>query len=118
MALSADVSCRCRSKERVRLLTALFEARYAYHPPERLSAMEPSRADSVAHTAVAYLLTLLDRSTLGDDDDVDDEDAADGPRRGRKGEKCLNSNIGPIVFTAKISRVRCRSICDGDFSGG
>lgn len=82
------------------LTTAAFDARYEYHPPSALPAVEPTRADMFAHTARSGSPV-----------------AGETPRRGRKGEKCLVRSSGPMMFVANVE-VRCVwESCAGDFSG-
>ncbi len=90
---SASEDRRANSTAAVRTswLRAALDARYEYQPPSRLSPMLPTRADSVAKTAL--------------------------PDRGKRGSTCFMISAGPIAFSAK-ERVRwAASSCRQLFSG-
>jgi hypothetical protein len=89
IAFSPALVFRWLSKVFVTWLTAAFEARYEYHPPSALSAMLPTRALMLAHTALGgrpFSSSIVVAFF------------------GRKGEKCLSSIMGPRVLTWNVCR--------------
>ena len=110
IAFSPDRVCNRLSNVLVSWFTAALELRYENHPPRRLSVMDPTRADMLAHTALRGMtLSLPDARSSGEDRLVF--------LVGKNRSKCFIISSGPRAFVRYVRSAFSASTWAGDFSG-